>query len=245
MNNAVYSATTGLLNRARALDVTANNLANAGVAGFKREELITSTFNDQVMLRMEEGTAAEIGTVNNGAIGDAIYADITQGALETTGRTLDVAILGDGFFAVQDPQGGNGMTRNGSFQIDANGYLTTSSGAFVIGQNGRIQLDAGTVAISETGQITVGGQNAGQLLIVVPQANAVLEKQANGLFVRPAGNGQFQGRILQGTLERANVDMIEEMSDMMASSRAFQSCGQVLRILDQVNQKTVNEIGRA
>lgn len=244
MNNAVYIATTGLLNRSRALDVTANNLANAGVAGFKREELITSTFDDQVMLRMEDGTAAEIGAGNHGAIGDAIYADITQGAMETTGRTLDAAILGEGFFAVQDPQGGNGMTRNGSFQIDANGYLTTSSGAFVLGQNGRIQLDAGTVAISETGEITLNGQNAGQLLIVVPQANAVLEKQANGLFVRPAGNGQFQGRILQGSLERANVDMVEEMTAMMESSRSFQSCGQVLRILDQVNQKTVNEIGR-
>jgi flagellar basal-body rod protein FlgG len=244
MNNAVYAATTGLLNRARALDATANNLANAGVAGFKREELITTTFNDQVMLRMEDGVQTEIGTGNHGAIGDEIYVDITQGSLETTGRTLDAAIAGDGFFAVQDPNGANGMTRNGSFQIDANGYLTTSSGAFVIGQNGRIQLDAGTVAISETGEITVNGQNAGQLLIVVPQANTVLEKQANGLFVRPAGNGQFQGRILQGTLERANVDMIEEMTDMMASSRAFQSCGQVIRILDQVNQKTVNEIGR-
>jgi flagellar basal-body rod protein FlgG len=244
VNNAVYIATTGLLNRARALDVTANNLANAGVAGFKREELITSTFHDEVELRMEDGTAADIGAGNHGAIGVEISADISQGALETTGRTLDVAIAGDGFFAVQDTKGVNGMTRNGSFQIDANGYLTTSSGAFVLGQNGRIQLKAGTATISETGQITVNGQNAGQLLIIVPQANATLEKQANGLFTRPAGNGQFTGRILQGTLERANVDMVEEMSDMMASSRAFQSCGQVLRILDQVNQKTVNEIGR-
>jgi flagellar basal-body rod protein FlgG len=244
MNNAVYIATTGLLNRARALDVTANNLANAGVAGFKREELITSTFSDQVMLSVEDDGSHEIGAGNHGAIGDAIYADITQGALETTGRKLDVALLGDGFFAVQDQQGANGMTRNGSFQIDANGYLTTSSGAFVLGQNGRIQLESGTVAISETGEISLNGQNAGQLLIIVPQATDVLEKQANGLFVRPAGNGQFQGRILQGTLERANVDMVEEMSAMMSSSRAFQSCGQVLRILDQVNQKTVNEIGR-
>jgi len=244
MNNAVYAATSGLLNRARALDVTGNNLANSGVAGFKRDELITSTFGEQVMLRIDDGGAVEIGTGTHGAIGDDIYTDITQGALESTGRNLDVAILGEGFFAVEDEQGVDGLTRNGSFQIDADGYLTTSSGAFVLGQNGRIQLDAGAVAISETGEITVNGQNAGDLMIIVPQATNVLEKQANGSFVRPAGNGEFQGHILQGSLERANVDMVEEMTNMMVASRAFQSCGQVLRILDTINQKTVTEIGR-
>ena len=244
MNNAVYAATTGLLNRARALDVTGNNLANAGAAGFKRDELITSTFNEQVMLRID-GSVQEIGEGNNGAIGDAIYTDLAQGALEKTGRTLDFAIAGDGFFAVQDTRGGGWITRCGSFQVDADGYLTTSSGAFVLGQNGRLRLNTGEIAISETGAITVNGQNAGTLLIVVPQNPAALVKQANGMFTRPAANGTFQGSILQGHLERANVDMVEEMASMMAASRAFQSCGQVLRILDTVNQKTVNEIGRA
>ncbi len=244
MNNAVYAATTGLLNRARALDVTGNNLANAGVAGFKRDELITSTFSEHVMLRIDQGSE-EIGTGTYGAIGDAIHTDISQGAVETTGRTLDFAIVGNGFFVVEDAQGVDALTRNGSFQMDADGFLTTSSGAFVLGQNGRLRLDTGTVAVSETGEISVNGQNAGELLIVALQDGAVLEKQANGLFARPAGIGEFQGRIMQGHLERANVDMVEEMADMMAASRAFQSCGQVLRILDTVNQKTVNEIGRA
>ncbi len=244
MNNAVYAATTGLLNRARALDVTGNNLANAGAAGFKRDELITSTFNEQVMLRID-GSAQEIGESTHGAIGDAIYTDLAQGALEATGRTLDLAIAGDGFFAVQDARGGGWLTRGGSLQVDADGFLTTSSGFFVLGQNGRIQLDAGEIAVSKTGEITVNGQNAGALLIVVPQNPDTLEKQANGLFTRPAANGEFQGSILQGHLERANVDMAEEMAAMMEASRAFQSCGQVLRILDTVNQKTVNEIGRA
>ncbi len=244
MNNAVYAATTGLLNRSRALDVTANNLANAGTAGFKREELVTSTFGEHVMMRMDGG-AQEIGASTHGAIGDEVYADLTQGALETTGRALDVAILGDGFFAVEDQQGADGLTRNGSFFIGNDGCLMTSGGAYVLGQGGRIQLDAGTVAISDTGAITVNGQDAGELLIVVPQEGDALVRQANGLFERPAGNGAFQGRLLQGSLERANVDMVEEMANMMESSRAFQSCGQVLRILDQINQKTVNEVGRA
>ncbi len=244
MNNAVYAATTGLLSRARALDVSANNLANAGTAGFKRDELLTATFNEQVMLRVE-GSMQEIGAGTHGSIGDAVYTDLAQGGLETTGRTLDFALLGDGFFAVQDGQGADGLTRNGSFLVNADGFLTTSTGAFVLGENGRLQLGAGEIAVSEAGEITVDGRNAGTLLIVVPQEPGDIAKQADGTFDRPGGNGEFQGRILQGHLERANVDMVEEMSAMMEASRAFQSCGQVLRILDTVNQKTVNDVGRA
>ncbi len=243
MNTAVYAATTGMLNRARALDVTANNLANAGTAGFKREELLTSAFDEQVMLRLE-GEATEIGGMNHGAIGTGIYSDVSQGALEATGRTLDFAIAGDGFFVVEDPQGVQGLTRNGSFTVREDGYLMTSSGSYVHGQNGRLQLGNGEIAVSKAGEITVDGQNRGALLIVVPQETQAMAKQENGTFARPAGNGAFAGSILQGTLERANVNMVEEMSDMIASSRAFQTCGQVLRILDSVNQKTVTEIGR-
>ena len=243
MNTAVYAATTGLLNRARALDVTANNLANVGVAGFKRDELLTSTFDQQVMLRLEEG-ATEIGNMNHGAIGDDIYSDVSQGTLEITGRALDFAIAGDGFFVVEDPNGVQGLTRNGSFIVREDGYLMTSSGSYVHGQNGRLQVGNGEIAVNKAGEITVNDQNAGALLIVVPADLQTMAKQENGTFARPAGNGTFQGSILQGNLECANVDMVEEMSDMIASSRAFQACGQVLKILDTVNQKTVTEIGR-
>ncbi len=243
MNTAVYAATTGMLNRARSLDVTANNLANAGVAGFKRDELLTSTFDEQIMLRIE-GQATEIGGMNHGAIGDSIYSDVSQGSLEATGRALDIAIAGEGFFVVEDQNGVQGMTRNGSFVLREDGYLMTSSGSYVYGQNGRLQIDDGDIAVNKAGEITVNGQNAGTLLIVVPQDLQTLVKQENGTFERPAGNGAFEGSIMQGNLERANVDMVEEMSDMISASRAFQTCGQVLRILDSVNQKTVTEIGR-
>ena len=243
MNTAVYAATTGMLNRSRALDVTANNLANAGVAGFKRDELLTSTFDEQIMLRME-GQATEIGGMNHGAIGDGIYSDVSQGALEATGRALDVAIAGDGFLVVEDANGVQGLTRNGSLMVREDGFLMTSSGSFVRGQNGRLQVGNGEIVVNEAGQIMVNGQNRGALQIVVPQDLQTLVKQENGTFERPAGNGAFTGRILQGYLEKANVDMIEEMSDMISASRAFQTCGQVLRILDSANQKTVTEIGR-
>ncbi len=243
MNAAVYAATTGLLNRSRALDVTGNNLANAGVAGFKRDELITSTFGEQVMLRADNQTA-EIGSVNHGAIGDDIFTDVSQGAMDITGRALDFAIAGDGFFVVEDEQGVQGLTRNGSFQVRADGFLVSNTGSYVLGQNGRIQIGNGEMAVNKDGAITVNGQNAGALLIVVPNDLGTMVKQANGTFQRPAGNGVFEGSVLQGKLERANVDMVEEMTDMMAASRSFQACSQVLRILDTINQKTVTEIGR-
>lgn len=246
MNNAVYAATTGMLNRAKALDVTANNLANAGTAGFKRDQLITSTFNEQVLYRLEGGLQ-EIGADNHGAIMDELHTDASQGLLDSTGRYLDLAIRGDGFFSVEDGAGAAGLTRNGSFRVSDGGFLVTASGAYVLGENGRMQVGAGDILVNEAGEVTAGGNYVDTLLLVLPQDPNVLQKQADGTLDNPGGVGgaAVRGTVMQGYLERANVDMIEEMTAMVSASRAFQSCGQVLRILDSVNQKTVNELGRA
>jgi flagellar basal-body rod protein FlgG len=249
MNNAVYAATTGMLNRAKVLDATANNLANAGTAGFKRDQLITSTFNEQVLYRLEgsERNMVEIGADNHGAIMDELHTDASQGQLESTGRYLDFAIRGDGFFSVEDGAGAAGLTRNGSFHVRDDGFLVTASGEYVLGQRGRMQVGAGDITINEAGEVSAGGNYVDTLALVIPQDPNVLVKQADGTLNNPGGINAagVRGVVMQGYLERSNVDMIEEMTAMMAASRAFQSCGQALRILDGIDQKTVNEIGRA
>ena len=245
MDNAVYAATTGLLNRQRALDVTGNNLANASTSGFKRDTLITTTFGEYVAYRMINSTQDdEIGTTTHGCIADELYTDYSQGTIEGTGRGLDYAILGDGFFSIQAANGRNGLTRNGSFQVNALGYLVTSAGDYVLGRNGRLFMGPGEVLISEGGEVSCAGRYVDTLQMVVPNNMDALNKRENNTVNNPGGNANFTGRILSGHLERSNVDMIVEMSDMMQASRAFQSCGQALRILDLINQKTVNEIGR-
>jgi flagellar basal-body rod protein FlgG len=246
MNNAIYAATTGLLNRSRALDVTASNLSNANTSGYKRDRLITSTFNEQLAYRVEgDGSRTQIGSDNHGAIVDQVFTDYSQGVVDNTGRALDFAIIGDGFFSIETAGGQQASTRDGSFQVDGEGYLRTATGGYVLGQNGRIQVNAGVVAIDEKGVVSSDGQAVDTLSILVPDPqNNNQTKQSQNALSQPTGQGAFTGRIVSGKLERSNVDVGEEMAAMMAASRAFQSCAQVVKILDAVNQKTVSEIGR-
>jgi len=247
MNNAIYAAATGLLNRSRILDVTASNLANANTNGYKRDRLVTSTFNERVAYRLgEDGSRTEIGSESHGAIIDDTFTDYSQGVVDATGRALDFAIVGDGFFSIETASGQQASTRDGSFKVDDQGYLRTMTGGYVMGQNGRIQVNAGVVAIDSSGVVTSDGQTVDTLKILMPdaQGNNNLTKESDNALSQPAGQGAFTGRIVSGQLERSNVDVGEEMAAMMAASRAFQSCAQAIRILDAVSQKTVNEIGK-
>jgi len=246
MNNAIYTATTGLMNHSRALDVTASNLANANTSGYKRDRLITSTFSESVAYRLEQdGSRTELGTSNHGAIADTLYTDFSQGVVDDTGRALDFAIIGDGFFSIETAGGQQASTRDGSFQLDGEGYLRTMTGGYVMGQGGRIQVGAGAVSIDERGVVTAGGQMVDTLAILMPDPeNNNQTKQSENALSQPAGQGAFTGRIASGKLERSNVDVGEEMAAMMAASRAFQTCAQAIKILDAINQKTVTEIGR-
>lgn len=246
MNNAIYAATSGLLNRSRALDVTASNLANANTAGYKRDRLLTSSFGERVAMRLQsDGSRTEIGSETHGAIVDEVFTDYSQGVVDNTGRALDFAIIGEGFFSIETAGGQEAATRDGSFQVDGEGYLRTMTGGYVLGQGGRIQVGAGEVSIDAAGVVTSDGQVVDTLAILVPDPEGDnLTKQSGNAFTQPGGQGAFTGRIAAGKLERSNVDVGEEMAAMMAASRAFQTCAQAVRILDAINEKTVNEIGR-
>lgn len=246
MNNAIYAATTGMLNRSRALDVTASNLANANTSGYKRDRLLTASFGEQIAYRLEEdGSRTVIGNDNHGAIAEEVFTDFSQGVVDNTGRALDFAIIGDGFFSIETASGQQASTRDGSFQVDGEGNLRTATGGYVMGQGGRIQVGAGVVAIDSSGVVTSDGQTVDTLAILVPDpANNTQTKQSQNALSQPTGQGTFTGRIATGKLERSNVDVGEEMAAMMAASRAFQTCAQAVKILDAISQKTVNEIGR-
>jgi flagellar basal-body rod protein FlgG len=187
-----------------------------------------------------------IGNDNHGAIAEEVFTDYSQGVVDNTGRALDFAIIGDGFFSIETAGGQQASTRDGSFQVDGEGNLRTATGGYVMGQGGRIQVGAGVVAIDSSGVVTSDGQTVDTLAILVPDpANNNQTKQSENALSQPTGQGTFTGRIATGKLERSNVDVGEEMAAMMAASRAFQTCAQAVKILDAISQKTVNEIGRA
>jgi flagellar basal-body rod protein FlgG len=223
MDNAVYATDTGMI---------------------KREGLVTTTFGEYVTYRITNGQRTEIGTTTHGCIADSVYADLTRGSVVRTGRSLDLAIDGNGFFRIAYENGNTGLTRNGNFSVNEEGFLTTSTGAYVMGKNGRINLgSASNLSFGLDGAVSAGGQYIDTLDIVTPENPAALEKQAEGVFTDTGGNTGAPAKVLQGILEMSNVDLTQEMMAMIEESRAFQSCSQVMRILDSINEKTVNEIG--
>lgn len=238
----LYSATSGMLSNQRALNVTGNNIANAQTSGFKKDLLLISSFGDNTAVKVDGNP---VGTMSYGAIANSVATDFTQGFLNPTGRSLDIGIQGNGFFTIKRNDGTTALTRSGQFEIDGNGYLVTSKGEFVQGENGNIKVDNSDFTVNEDGEIYMGGNFIDKLKITCPSDTAALTKISDGLYSFNAqGTVQFNGTIKQQTLETSNIDMTDEMTDMIKSSRAFQSCSQMVKMLDETLKKSVNELGR-
>lgn len=172
--------------------------------------------------------------------------DFSPGSIRETGRSLDVALDGNGFLAVQTPRGER-YTRAGSLTLDANGQLVTESGNLVIGQGGPITLPPGEATIGEDGSVSVRGQVAGRLKIVrFNDPRAALVKEGETLFAstgKERPTEATQTRIVQGALEMSNVNAIGEMAAMMQNSREFDSLERSITLMMSA-RKTAAEIGR-
>ncbi|HAN20842.1 MAG TPA: hypothetical protein DCP51_04075 [Clostridiales bacterium] len=245
MDNTIINATTGMLARQKSMNITSNNLSNIETVGYKRSDLILNTFGEYMTYKVDNGEAVEIGTKTHGVVSGNVYNDFEQGAIYDTNRTLDFAINGVGFFTVINENGEITLTRDGRFNVDDNGFLMDALGNFIMGQNGTINVGVPSeITVSETGIISSNGNAVNSFLITIPDDTAAIVKLANGQLTNPGGTLPFTGKIIQGSLEHSNVNLIEEMAAMIEDSRAYQSCSQIIKMADQLLQKTVNEIGR-
>jgi flagellar basal-body rod protein FlgG len=177
---------------------------------------------------------------------DGVYTDHSQGSLERTGRDLDLAIDGDGFFVVDTPQG-EAYTRNGSFTISPEGLLVDSRGNPVLSDAGELYLAGGEVSVSADGEVSVAGEPVGKLRLVDFPKPYQLTKTAGALLSasdqvipEPAG----LATVRQGYLERSNVDVLREMVEMIASYRAFETGQRMIQIQDESLAKATNDLGR-
>ncbi len=138
MTKGFYNLTSGILSQSRRLDVIANNMTNLSTAGYKAEQYTDSTFQEVLISRVgnkDKSGATVIGEESYILAPDQLYVDYTQGSVKETGLTLDFAIQGDGFFAIQTDNGVE-YTRNGSFSLNDNGQLCLSGHGLVLGMDG-------------------------------------------------------------------------------------------------------------
>jgi flagellar basal-body rod protein FlgG len=256
MINSLWISKTGMEAQQTQLDVISHNLANVSTTGYKRANAV---FEDLMYqnLRQVGASSSEQSQLPTGlqlGLGVRTVATsraFTQGSMQQTNNQLDVAIKGNGFFQVTQPDGTIGYTRDGSFQVDAQGRLVTSSGLPVA--NGiTVPANATNVSIATDGTVsaTVSGQSTPQTIGTLALANFVhpagLEPRGDNLYAETAASGQPNGgtagtnglgTIMQGFLETSNVNVVQELVSMIQTQRAYEMNSKAIQTSDQMLQK--------
>jgi flagellar basal-body rod protein FlgG len=240
------------------VQVISNNIANLRTTGFKKQ---TAAFQDLIYQHIrrvgaqssDQGTILPVGIDLGGGVKTVgTPRSMTQGTLSQTGNDLDLAITGEGFFKVLQPDGTYQYTRDGTFQMDNQGRIVTAQGN-PVQPTITIPNNASGITINAQGQVsvTLPGSTSSNII-----GQIQLTRFINKAGLQPVGNNQFTdtpssgapqdgvadqqgyGTITQGSLEQANVDVVSEMSDLIAAQRAYEMNAKVVSAADQMMQST-------
>ncbi len=263
MVKGLYTAFTGMVNEQHRLDVLSNNLANADTNGYKKEGATATTFADELAVRIKDtsynGTAKKLGTMSMGVHIGETYTDYSQGNYKVTENSNDFAINGNGFFAVSftDKAGNTSVkyTRDGAFAISADGYLRTKDGDYILNQNGAMNADANAriqlnpnlpITVTTDGSIYQDQVLVGEIGLVDFENYDYLSKYGENLYDMVDGGVRIESEAIidQGYLEASNINIVSEMVNMIAITRAYQAGQKVINSIDQTLDKAVNQVGR-
>jgi flagellar basal-body rod protein FlgF len=236
MIKGIYTSATAMRQGIIRQEINANNLANAGTTGFKRDRLFA-----------QELTAATGASDNPMNVQTSHWTEFTPGAFNSTGSALDVALQSKGFLVLSDGQA-ESYTRNGHFERSAAGLLVDASGRAVQGEGGNISLPKGDVDISADGRISVNGTMIDKLRVVDFDNPQTLLKGTGSTFIRSAVTSTdvavANPVVRQGFLENSNVDTVQEMVEMIATSRNYEINSKLLVTQNETLGHSVGEIGR-
>lgn len=245
MLQAIDISRAAMMRQATWLDATGGNIANVSTTGYKSQQTVLETGEDTVAAQPDLAT----GTATPGLGGFVSLTKLfTQGPIQSTGRNTDLAIQGDGFFQVLNPDGTAGYTRNGALAFDANGQLTDGNGNVL---QPPVTLpagaDASSVQVDRFGKVTIAagnGQRAiGQLQLarftnpngLIAGANGVYTASAaSGAAITGAPGASGLGTLVPGALEGSNTDLATQMAAMIAAERGYQINSSAFSIADQM-----------
>lgn len=238
MAGSQYTALSGMRSRMDQLDRLAADIANVGTTGYKSERS-SDAQADRPEFRAVLQSAIDVtrGTRR---------IDVKPGALETTGRSLDMAIDGEGFFVLDTPAGPR-YTRNGHFSTSTDGTLVTDDGSAVQGTAGPIRLGKGEVKVDADGTITAGGVAAGKLQIVnftdpsmlASETGARLRSDASAPV--PVAEPYVRG----GSLEGSNVSVVDRVAQLTGVSRSFEALQKAISlVMNDVDGRAIDQLGR-
>ncbi len=259
MRRSLWVSKTGMEAQQNALDAISHNLANVGTNGYKRGHVV---FEDLMYQNLRQAGAAsseqtQLPTglqVGLGVRPVSVSRNFSQGNLQQTGNNLDIAIKGNGFFEVQMPDGSTAYTRDGSFQVNAQGQLVTNNG-YLVQPGITIPSDALSVTVGADGSVTAmrpraGGNPEAVTLPALRLASFVnpagLEPRGQNLFIETPASGQPTqdvpgasglGTLQQGYVETSNVNVVEELVSMIQTQRAYEINSKAIQTSDQMLQR--------
>ena len=236
MVKGLYTAYTGMVNEQNRMDIMTNNLANASTVGYKKEGSTSQSFNDVLTVKIK----------------DQNYTDYTQGSFRITDNTYDLALAGDGFFAIEFTnkagETDTKYTRAGQFTLNKDGYLVTEEGDYVLDtQNRRIRLNTLLDSkITDDGTIYQNDQAVARIQVTDFEDYDYLEKYGETYYqpIEGAKTTTADAQVKSGYLEMANVQIVSEMVNLISITRAYESNQKVVQTIDGTLDVAANQIGK-
>jgi flagellar basal-body rod protein FlgF len=258
MVRGLYTAWTGMLNEQKRLDIVSNNLANSATVGYKQESVTNQSFDNLLTIKIKDASEQyndkSIGTMSLGVKLGEVYTDYGQGSLRETGNTYDLALEGKGFFniAVTDKDGNETTqyTRDGSFTMTQDGYIVDANGNHLLGESGEISVptDASSIVIDTDGSIyDQNGTLINKVLVTDFEDYDYLKKQGDTNYLALDGASEIatKAMVQQGFTEQSNVNVVSEMVDMIAITRAYEANQKVIQTIDGTLDLAANSVGKA
>lgn len=240
MIKGLYTSASGMLPQVKKQEITANNVANAGTTGFKKDRLFTKELGRAELRQIKTKSDWEQPMATN------TFVDFEPGVFDRTGNPLDLAIDGDGFFTLQLPDGTTGITRAGSYEVNADGVIQFPGGAILMGESGPIQVNNGKISIAATGEVDVDGFTVGKIVPVTVDDLTKLDKAGSSLFIVPQNVPLVPvtySTVQQGYVEASNVDIVQEMVEMIISYREYEANAKAVQTQDESLQQLFNRVG--
>ena len=256
MIRSLWIAKTGMEAQQTALDAISHNLANTATNGYKRghavfEDLIYQNLRQTGANNAEQAALPTGLQVGLGVRPVAMARNFSQGNLQQTGSSLDMAVRGNGFFQIQLPDGSTGYTRDGAFQLNAQGQLVTNGGYLVQpGISIPAQSQSITLGSDGTVSVTLPGQTAPQPVGQIQLAGFInpagLDPKGENLYAESASSGapaagapgsNGLGHLTQGAVETSNVNVVEELVTMIQTQRAYEINSKAVKTSDEMLQK--------
>lgn len=254
---AWYTAYTGMVNEQNRMDIMTNNLANASTVGYKKEGSTSQSFNDVLTVKIKDQSVGmrnvqKIGIKNPGVKIGENYTDYTQGSFRITDNTYDLALAGDGFFAIEFTnkagETDTKYTRAGQFTLNKDGYLVTEEGDYVLDtQNRRIRLNTLLDSkITDDGTIYQNDQAVARIQVTDFEDYDYLEKYGETYYqpIEGAKTTTADAQVKSGYLEMANVQIVSEMVNLISITRAYESNQKVVQTIDGTLDVAANQIGK-